>query len=171
LRVLREFYTQAPAAAIGFSARSFYRRPMAKNELLTLRVAMDPKIHRDIEIAASASLFKFAQAIVRAYGFDFDHAFGFYSSLTGNYLRSPLQYELFADIGESEGRSRSVKKSSVAEAFAKDKAKMLFLFDYGDEWLFKVERLGSAAKEKGARYPRVVKSVGAAPEQYPAWED
>ena len=34
----------------------------------------------------------------------------------------------------------SVKKATAAEAYGKDKAKLQFLFDYGDEWLFKTER-------------------------------
>jgi hypothetical protein len=47
---------------------------------------------------------------------------------------------------------------------------MLFLFDYGDEWRFKVELIGLGRKEK-AVYPRVVKRVGEAPPQYPDLED
>jgi hypothetical protein len=44
---------------------------------------------------------------------------------------------------------------------------MLFLFDYGDQWQFKVELIGLGQKEAKAAYPRVVKQVGAAPPQYP----
>jgi hypothetical protein len=96
---------------------------MADKTTLILRVALDREISCDIEIAASASLYKFAEAIVRAYGFDFDHAFGFYGKLTGSYLASPVRYELFADMGEAEAGSLGVKKNSVAEAFAKAKAR------------------------------------------------
>jgi hypothetical protein len=48
---------------------------------------------------------------------------------------------------------------------------MLFLFDYGDEWRFKVELIGLGRKEPGAVYPRVVKQVGEAPPQYPGLEE
>ncbi|HWG06410.1 MAG TPA: hypothetical protein VG271_15475 [Beijerinckiaceae bacterium] len=34
-------------------------------------------IYRDVEIEATKSLYKLAEAIVSAFGFDFDHAFGF----------------------------------------------------------------------------------------------
>jgi Plasmid pRiA4b ORF-3-like protein len=136
------------------------------DDILTFRASFEPKIYRDIEVPASASLYKFAEAIVRAFGFDFDHAFGFYDKLSGNYYDSKLKYELFADMGDAEKGVLSVKKNSVATAFPADKAKFLFIFDYGDEWSFKVERTGSSAKVKGVKYPRVVKSEGTAPVQY-----
>ena len=140
------------------------------DDIITIRAAFEPGTFRDIEIAASASLYTLAAAITRAYGFDFDHAFGFYSKLSGNYYRSPVKYELFADTGEPSEGARSVEKTTVAEAYGKAKAKLLFLFDYGDEWLFKTERIASGPKTPKARYPRVVKSEGAAPEQYPDME-
>ena len=140
-------------------------------EIVTIRVTLEPGVSRDIEIGAAASLYKLAEAINRAFGFGFDHAFGFYSKLTGNYYDSLEKYELFADMGEPTEGALSVKKTSVGEAFAKDKAKFLFLFDYGDEWLFKTERLGAGPKAAKTRYPRVVRSEGEAPEQYAEWEE
>ena len=53
---------------------------MAKNDTLIIRAALGGRssIYRDIEIAAGMSLYRLAEAIVAAFGFDFDHAFGFY---------------------------------------------------------------------------------------------
>jgi hypothetical protein len=48
---------------------------------------------------------------------------------------------------------------------------MLFLFDYGDEWRFKVGLIGLGRKEPNAVYPRVLKRVGEAPPQYPDLEE
>jgi hypothetical protein len=48
---------------------------------------------------------------------------------------------------------------------------MSFLFDYGDEWLFQVEVIGRSHREPGIKYPRVLTSVGEAPEQYPDPEE
>ena len=144
---------------------------MAANDTLTFRAALEPKVYRDIEIAASATLYKLAEAIVTAFGFGFDHAFGFYSKLTGSYYDSKVKYELFADMGEPTEGALSVKKTKASEAFPVDKAKSLFVFDYGDERIFKIERTGSGKKAAGTKYPRVVKSVGEAPEQYPDFEE
>lgn len=140
-------------------------------DIITIRVTFEPNIYRDIEIAASASLYKLAEAIVKAYHFDFDHAFGFYSNLTGSYYKSLLRYELFADMDEPAEGSLSVKKTKVGDAFAKDKTKFLFLFDYGDVWTFKTERLSAGAKVEKVKYPRVTNIVGDGPEQYPEFEE
>jgi Plasmid pRiA4b ORF-3-like protein len=124
-------------------------------------------VYREIEIRSTASLERLAAVIVTAFNFEFDHAFGFYSELTGrNALRSDPRYELFRDIGESTD-SQSVKHTTVGEAFSKPKHKMLFLFDYGDEWRFVVELLRIGTPEKGMRYPRLTKVDGTAPKQYP----
>src|SRR4051794_26198185 len=93
-------------------------------------------IVREIEVLSDRRLVELARAIVSAFGFDFDHAFGFYSALTGrDVMRSQPKYELFVDMGE-ETDSKSVKRTRIAEAFHRVGDKMLFLFDYGDDWLF-----------------------------------
>ena len=51
------------------------------------------------------------------------------------------------------------------------KKEFLFLFDYGDEWLFTVGLIGLGRREPKATYPRVVKQVGEAPPQYPDLEE
>ena len=48
-----------------------------------MRASLRPKLYRDIEIESTDSLHTLAEAITRAFGFDFDHAFGFFSRLTG----------------------------------------------------------------------------------------
>jgi hypothetical protein len=133
------------------------------------RISLAPKIYRDIEIASTGKLYDLAKAIVRAFDFDFDHAFGFYDKLTGNIYESLLKYELFADMGESE--ARSVKRTRIDEAFPAGGGQMTFLFDYGDEWLFRVKATGLGKKERGVKYPRVTNIVGDAPEQYPSDDD
>lgn len=144
---------------------------MPQAEVLVFRASLEPKIYRDIEIDENATLYRLAEAIVTAFGFDFDHAFGFYSKLTSSFLKSPRQYELFADIGESEAGAKGVERTPATEAFTRVGSKMLFLFDYGDEWLFVVELLERKPKEGRSRRARVVASVGVAPEQYPSFED
>jgi hypothetical protein len=127
-----------------------------------LRASLRPKLYRDIEIDSGKSLYDLAEGIVRAFDFDLDHAFGFYGKLTGNYTQSPLRYELFADMDGGSSDARSVKRTKVAQAFPDVGSKMLFLFDYGDEWRFKVEMVGM-----GEKVPKVIKSMGTAPPQYP----
>ena len=47
------------------------------------------------------------------------------------------------------GPARSFLSTSISarnEPFPSDKVKYLFIFDYGDEWGFKIERTGSGTK-------------------------
>lgn len=135
-----------------------------------VRAALGPKLYRDIEIPSDRSLYDLAAAIVRAYGFDLDHAFGFFPKLTGHIYDSSPRYELFADMGDGDG-ALSVKTTTVAQAFPKVGKAMTFLFDYGDEWRFRVEVLARGEREPRKRYPKVLTSVGKAPPQYPDPDD
>jgi hypothetical protein len=48
----------------------------------------------------------------------------------------------------------------------------LYLFDYGDEWRFKVKVAAvNERADPNVQYPRLVESVGEAPAQYGEWED
>jgi len=128
-------------------------------------------IWREIEIDSRATLYDFAAAIVDAFGFEFDHPFGFYSKLTGREALSAVpRYELFADIGEVSDAG-SVKKTRLAEAFRRPKQAMLFVFDYGDNWEFRVELVRFDEKKPQTRYPRLLAKKGRAPEQYPTIDE
>ena len=143
---------------------------MAHNDTLIIRAALegDTSIYRDVEIEASKSLYKLAEALVSSFGFDFDHAFGFYSGLTpANMMRTHPKYELFADMGDADPDVSSVKKTKISQAFPAVGHTMLFLFDYGDDWHFRVSLRKSGTKIAKVRYPRIVASQGEAPEQYP----
>jgi hypothetical protein len=119
----------------------------------------------------SSSLYALAPAITRFFDFDFDHAFGFYSKLTGNIYDSPVRYELFVDIGGGEGDARSVKRTRLMEVFPSIGTGMRFLFDYGDEWVFRVELVKRQPKEPKVTLPRLLMSAGKAPAQDPDPED
>jgi hypothetical protein len=120
------------AAAVG-------HKPRASTHIF--RVRLKPKVYRDIEIDSGKSLHDLAAAIVQAFGFDLDHAFGFFSKLDYHLFDSPVRYELFAEL-DPHSQSRSVKRTKVAQAFPKTGSKMQFLFDYGDDWRFQVEVIG-----------------------------
>ena len=131
------------------------------------RAQLRPRVYRDIEIESTKSLYDLAAAIVQAFDFDFDHAFGFYGKLGRHIFDSPVRYELFADLEGGSSEARSVKRTKVAQAFPTVGTRMQFLFDYGDEWRFQVELIGQGEKAPRARYPKVLKAVGKAPPQYP----
>jgi hypothetical protein len=49
--------------------------------------------------------------------------------------------------------------------------KFLYLFDYGDEWRFRVRVHAIYPNAPEADYPRLVESVGKAPSQHQGWHD
>lgn len=67
--------------------------------------------------------------------------------------------------------ARSVKRTRVSEAFQSVGAKMRFLFDYGEEWIFLVEVVERKPKEARVKLPRLLRSAGKAPVQYAYPED
>src|SRR3954470_1540678 len=91
----------------------------APTHVLRIQLQDEPSIVREIELPSDRKLVNLAQCIVRAFGFDFDHAFGFYSALKGNVLRSQPKYELFADMETSDMGMRtdakSVKRTAIAQ--------------------------------------------------------
>ncbi len=130
------------------------------------------KVYRDIEIASDASLRDLAAAIVAAFDFDFDHAFGFYSGKTrASLLRAQPKYELFADMDDADSDALSVEQTTVATAFPRPRHRLTFLFDYGDHWLFEVRLTGNGQPAPNTAYPRVLARQGASPRQYPSADD
>lgn len=213
--------------------------------------------YRLLAVRPKTSLYDLAYAITDAFGFDFDHAFGFYDNLRNPY-RSEVRYELFVDLEVQEaeaaeppdevavaimaafaaldadalqartqqairevlqdelllhipaalqGQARErlpalleamaedavpelseafdeaeeeawvepealgVREVTVAEAFDRVGEKLLYLFDYGDEWRFVVKFMRAEEAQSDGDYPRLVESVGEAPEQYPELEE
>ncbi len=97
-------------------------------------------------------LHKFIQKIV---DFDDDHLYEFY-------------------LGRNaQNRAYAVSKSTeLNQIYPSDGLKLYYLFDFGDCWLFEIRK---SRKKKVAvsskKYPVVIESLGANPEQYPEYED
>jgi hypothetical protein len=130
-----------------------------------LRASLKPHVYRDIEIDSALSLFELAHVITKAFGFDFEHAFGFFGRLTGRVFASPVRYELFADE-ELGGDARSVQ-ATISQAFPRTNSKMLFVYDYADVWRFRVEVREISELLPDSTVSRVTAEVGKAPDQYP----
>lgn len=141
-----------------------------KTYIFKINLFHNKKIIREVEVLGNFNLYKLAEAIINAYNFDFDHAFGFFSKIVETrFYDSEKKYELFTDM-EDEGieptGAESVKKTKIGEVWKNIGDKMLFLFDYGDNWLFVIELVGFGIKDVKTKYPCVTKSVGKAPRQY-----
>jgi len=127
----------------------------------------EEKVLRRIKIGNGQSLYNFAKAITKAFGFYFDHCFGFYDNIE-RYCNSKASFELFADIGEEplSPTTKSVKKTKIGQVFQAVGDRILFLFDYGDDWHFIVELKEIEPAMGKGRKAEVLESIGEAPEQY-----
>lgn len=163
-----------PSVVPADPGRSLPRRPALNYFIFDVWVTSgggfdaETKVLRRIQIAETKSLYNFARVITNAFGFYFDHCFGFYDNLD-RYHDSKKAYELFVDIGEepSSPSTKGVKKTRIQQAFKQPGDKMLFFFDYGDGWRFTVELKEIRQAEKWDLKPVILESVGEAPMQYP----
>ena len=113
---------------------------------------------RTIEVDENFTLHKLHNYIQEIIEFDNDHLYEFYAGKTP--------------------RNRSYvipEKTKLNEIFPMEGLKLFYLFDFGDNWLFKIMKL---KKEKLSTndlvIPVLVKSIGENPEQYgeeEEWEE
>ena len=120
--------------------------------------------YRVVALPKTLSLYDLAETIIDSFGFDLDHAFGFYDNIA-DYPRSREAYELFAEM-RCECAYSDIRKTRIFKAFPVMNKKMLFLFDYDAGWRFIVELIGMDENPSASDLPRVVESAGIAPRQY-----
>jgi hypothetical protein len=133
------------------------------------RVELRPDLYRDIEVFSGMPLDYLAAAIVEVFGFDFDHLYGFYSKLTGNVYASTPRYEVPAMLDDPD--ALNVEEVAIEAAFRRVGKALLFIFDFGDNWRFRVMFTGRGRMPADGRYFRLVGSLGDTPPQYPMTEE
>jgi hypothetical protein len=116
-------------------------------------------VWRRLAVPPDLSLDSLARAILRAFNFDDDHLYDFrYRDQRG---KSRVYNHPETDEGPFT-HAITVGKTGLAL-----KDEMLFTFDYGDDWKFRVRLEKIEAGSSRLRQAKVVESAGKAPEQYP----
>ena len=165
---------KTPGRTAAKPARKPTAKPGTAAETRVFRVSLHRRksIWRDIELRSKDTLYTLAGFAISAFNFDLDHAFGFYPTSSQNMYRAMPRYELFADMGKpTEPGIPGVKTTAIDAVFPQVGHRMTLLFDYGDEWLFNVELTAKSQTEPRARYPRLLRQAGKAPQQYPQFPD
>jgi hypothetical protein len=103
--------------------------------------------------------------IIKAAGFDCDHAFKFSDNFK-NPQQSTDRYTLLADMEDCEEEDLGVKQTMVSQVFTTGK-RMAFWFEYGDDWRFAVTCTAVRESSGKRRSRKVIMTVGERPEQYP----
>ncbi len=120
----------------------------------------------ELVLGGEWSLYDFAEFIIKTVGFDFDHAFEFCDDLKNPY-RSKERYTLFADLGDAMSEDEEGVKDTPVSAVFRPRRKMIFHFDYGDDWFFLVTCTAVKESGKKQRFKKVLSTEGTPPEQYP----
>lgn len=116
---------------------------------------------RVVEVPSDMTLDELQDYIHELTEFDFDHLSDFYISSSPNGDKKWFE-EMDGYFG--------IKLNEVYP-LSKHK-KLYYFFDFGDNWTFEIRRKSSGKKsEPDAVYPRIIKSKGPIPEQYPVYED
>ena len=110
---------------------------------------------RVIEIKENSTLGQLHDYIQEIIAFDNDHLYEFYIGKT------------------SRNKSGAISDDTeLNEIYPMTGFKLYYLFDFGDSWLFQIKKSRKrVAEDSKVKYPRVVKSTGANPEQYPEYEE
>ena len=130
--------------------------------IFTLKIAIS-RWHAILEVDSSTTLNELHTAIQDAVHFDEDHMYEFFIARTA---RSGERKHFDMEDG-------SLQTTCIADVLPLPKDRKLFyLFDYGDNWIFRVSmtRRKPFEAEEGVRYPRLIQEVGDRPEQYPDYE-
>ncbi|MGN6546695.1 MAG: IS1096 element passenger TnpR family protein [Aureliella sp.] len=114
-----------------------------------------------IELDEDTTLEDLHFVIQDAVGFDEDHLYCFFLSRTD---RSRDRKYFDDDNG-------LIYDTTLKNLFPlPDKRSLYYLFDWGDNWIFKISLSRKRPHEpvQGVEYPRVVQETGVRPEQYPS---
>lgn len=123
------------------------------------------KPHRVLSIPMKQTLSMFAKEILDSFDFELDHQYGYFDNID-NWVKSTEIYIMEED--PSFPAAGFVTQVRVGEVFTTPNKKMMFLFDYGDEWRFIIELIrieNPSGKVKLAA--KVLEKEGDPPPQYP----
>lgn len=126
-----------------------------------ISVSLSSGCYRHIQISCSSTLFELHAAILDAFDFMDDHAHAFFMD-----NQAWSQWDCYYAKG-FEKNDRTTDRYRLDQVGLHKEMKFKYIFDFGDEWTFqcKVLRIVEGRTLK----PLVVRSKGAAPDQYGGW--
>jgi len=124
-------------------------------------------LFREIEIKSSQTFQDLHFSILQAFGFDIKHAASFFYSDDLWHMEDEIAYELmpYSQISDASPMS----KVRVGEFIDDPHQRFLYVYQSDEGWVFLTELvdISTDVPKTGESYPRMVKSVGEAPKQYP----
>jgi len=126
---------------------------------------------RDIEIASEQTFLDLHKAIKDAFGFIGQEMASFYVSDQewGKGPEIPL-----ADLGfaeEGEGGLAVMEEVLISDHIRSTDQRFIYAYDFLHMWMFMVELIQANDPAPGVQYPRVIMSMGMAPDEHSKEED
>ena len=118
--------------------------------------------YRVIAVSPDCTLYKLAEFLNKSFEFKLDQPFGFYNNLT-NWEKATKSFSVMNDEGDID--EKPLKKTLALDVFTEKGMKLLYIFDYADEWRFLIEFVGEEKMKSSEKTPFVMESVGDAPVQ------
>jgi hypothetical protein len=129
-----------------------------KKGTFVFKVSLRKNIWRIIVVSSENTLEDFHDAIQDAFHFDKDHLYAFFMD--------SVRWSSSSIYGPECDRSPSADQVCIGDLGLHVGQQILYLFDFGDEWNFKVVLL-DIKSEPGPSSPVIVEQKGESPEQYP----
>jgi hypothetical protein len=130
------------------------------------------KISRTIQILGSQTLEDLHEAIFRAYKRWESHLYDFL------FWKGPQKraggYDLHRPdlrIGTGGGSSRDPARTTLRSLWLKEKQTFAYRFDYGDDWIHRIDVDAVDDHFGGGTYPKTIARSGGNPPQYPDDEE
>jgi hypothetical protein len=126
---------------------------------------------RDIEIASDQSFLDLHKAIKDAFGFIGQEMASFYVSDAEWNQGSAIP---LADLGFAEDggeRPTLMEEVLISDHIRSTDQRFIYAYDFLHMWMFLVELIHADKAEPGVQYPRVVMSMGTAPDEHSKEED
>ncbi len=127
------------------------------------KVSLDRGVWRRIEMSASNTLHHLHQSILDAFDFDDDHLYAFFMD------GKPWSQNAYWD--KRDGQKPRADQAVIGKIGLEKGQSLLYLFDFGFEWRFKVKVEDILHSETPPPGPVITKKKGDAPKQYPGWGD
>ena len=139
-------------------------RKRGEGQSCVISVSLEKGCYRHIQINGGDTLADLSDAILDAFGFDNDHLHAFFMD---NHAWSD-QDAYYAD-GMDDDDTSYTSDAILDEMELYEGRPFKYVFDFGDDWRFQCKVL--KWKDEVVDEPRVIRSVGEAPQQYGDWED
>ncbi len=156
--------------------------PALRGKVFTFKVILlgTRGIYRIIDIRGDQTLDRFHKCIFQAFDRYDEHLYSFYitrkatTSRRAIYDAPEFAHPMHAgdkDALFSFDKEITAAKTKIGDIGLREKEKMHYLFDFGDDWWHEITCTAITEPRSGAKYPVIVKKVGDSPEQYPETEE